>query len=544
LQISDLKILLEKIPFFAPAFAGSAVTFLIQKSGGALSPVSLGDRLTNASLAYMRYLSKSFWPANLSIVYPYQHHWPPALAVASALMLAVWSWLFVFNAHRRPYLLMGWLWFLGTLVPTIGLVQVGAQSMADRYTYIPSIGLFIVVVWGVNDLFDLWPGRRLLLPLAGGLALAGCLVVTSRQIGYWQNGTTIFAHAIEVTDNNYVAYNCLGRIFDDMGEKNKALVLFSEAVRIEPRFAPTQFNLATTLLKFGRTDEALEHFNAAAELTPHDPDVQYDIGTYFLLQDQTEKAAGHFIAAIKDKPVFPEAHNSLGLALQKQSKFDEAIAQFSEAVRLKPDFAEAQLNLATTLAKQGKTAEAISHFSENARLRPDDPDAHFNLGLALLDNHQPAEAAVQFFDELRLTPNETKAHYRLAQALSRQHKSSEAIVHYRESIRLTPDFPDALNELAWIRATDPDPGNRSGTEAVQLAKRACELTQNQQPAFLTTLAAACAETGQFEEAIVDIQKSNERATATNQKEITAKNEILLKLFQTGQPFYETLLTID
>jgi tetratricopeptide (TPR) repeat protein len=538
-QISNFKLLLEKIPFFALALAGSAVTYLVQKTGGAFWPTSLPDRFENAAMSYVRYISKIFWPADLAIVYPYQRHWPLAIAAGAALLLAVWSGLLVFRARRQPYLLAGWLWFLGTLVPTIGIVQVGAQAMADRYTYIPSIGLFIVIVWGVNDLFDLWPEQRKFLPVAGGVALAGCLAVTSLQIGYWRNGIALFRHTIEVTDDNYVAYNCLGKAYEQAGEKGKAWYYYAETVRIEPRYPQGHFNLATTLLEFGRTDEALEQFEIAAQLTPHDPDVQFDIGTFFLLHDQPEKAAGHFAAAINDRPVFPEAHNSLGSARLKQSKLDEAIAQFKEALRLKPDFAEAHLNLATTLVKQGKTTEAISHFSENARLRPNDPEARFNLGLALLDSHQPAEAAAQFSEELRLAPNETKAHYRLAQALSRQHKSSEAIAHYREAIRLTPDFPDALNELGWMLATEPSPKNRSGTEALQLAKRACELTQNQQSAFLTTLAAAYAETGQFEEAVAMVQKSNDHATATNQKEITDKNEILLKLFQAGQPFRET-----
>jgi tetratricopeptide (TPR) repeat protein len=410
--------------------------------------------------------------------------------------------------------------------------------MADRYTYIPSIGLFIVIVWGMNDIFDLWPERRKFLVLAGCVALAGCLAVTSLQIGYWRNGIVLFRRALAVTDNNYVAYNCLGKAYEQAGENGKAWFYYAETVRIEPRYPQGHFNLATTLLEYGRTDEALEQFEIAAQLSPHDPDVQYDIGTFFLLHGQPQKAAGHFAAALNDRPIFPEARNGLGSALLKQSKLDEAITQFREALRLNPDFAEAHLNLATTLVKQGKTAEAIGHFSEYVRLRPNDPDSHFNLGLALLDNLQPAEAAAQFSEELRLAPNETKAHYRLAQALSRQHKSGEAIAHYREAIRLTPDFPEALNALAWILATDPNPQNRSGTEAVQLAKRACELTQNQQPALLTTLAAAYAETGRFEEAIATIQKSNDHATTTHQKEITGKNEILLKLFQASQPFRE------
>jgi tetratricopeptide (TPR) repeat protein len=538
-QVSDFKLLLEKIPFFALAIAGSVVTYLVQKNGGAFWSTSLFDRVENAAVAYARYISKIIWPTDLAVVYPYQGHWPLLCAIGAALLLAVWSGLFIDRARRQPCLLVGWLWFLGTLVPTIGLVQVGAQSMADRYTYIPSIGFFIIVVWGVDGLFDLWPECRKYLPLAGGVALAGCLAVTSLQIGYWRNSIVLFSHALAVTGDNYIADNCLGKAFELAGQQDNALYLYTEAVRIEPRYPQAQFNLATTLLGYGRTDEALEHFNTAAELMPHDPDVQYDIGTYFLLHDQPGKAAGYFAAALADKPVFPEANNSLGSALLKQSKLDEAIAQFHEALRLKPDFAQAHLNLATALIKQGNIAEAIGQFSESARLQPADPDAHFNLGLALLDNRRPAEAAAEFSRELQLTPNETKAHYRLAQALSHENKSSEAIPQYREAIRLTPDFPDALNELAWIFATDPDADNRSGTEAVQLAKRACDLTLNQQPAFLTTLAAAYAEAGQFEEAILTVKKSNDSATAAGQNEIVTKNDDLLTEFQARHPFRET-----
>jgi tetratricopeptide (TPR) repeat protein len=526
----------EKIPFFALAAAASAVTFLVQKTAGAFAQLPLPLRLANAALAYVRYLSKLFWPTDLAIVYPYPHHWPALVVIGATLLLISWSALFVFRAKQNPYLVVGWFWFLGTLVPAIGLVQVGAQSMADRYTYIPSIGLFILVVWGVNDLFDLWPERKKFLPLAGSMVLVSCLAVTSLQLNYWQNSIQLFFHAVSVTTDNYVADNTLGKAFEKSGDKKKALFLYSETVRLEPRYPQGQFNLAMSLLEYGKTDEALAHLKIAANLTPHDPDIQYDLGTYFLQHDQLEDAAHRFNVALADRPEFPEAHNALGSVLSKQGKLDEAIAQFSEALRLKPDFAVAHRNWASVLIKQKKISQAIPHFAEAVRLKPDDPETRFNFGLALLDNHQPAEAVSQFSGELRLTPNEVKAHYREAQALSQQHKSSEAIAHYREALRLTPDFPDALNELAWILATDPNPENRSGAQAVQFARRACDLTQNQQPAFLTTLAAAYAETGQFKEAIATVQKSNNRATAIGEKEVMDKNEILLKLFQAEHPF--------
>ena len=514
------------------------MTFLVQKTAGAFWQSPLPTRLANAALAYVRYLSKLFWPTDLAIVYPYPHHWPVLFVAGAVLLLIAWTIFFVLRTKQNPYLVVGWFWFLGTLVPTIGLVQVGAQSMADRYTYIPSIGFFIVVVWGVNDLFDLRPERKKFLPLAGGAALAGCLAVTSLQLNYWQNSMQLFLHATSVTKDNYVADNTLGKAFERAGDKKNALFLYSQTVRLEPRYPQGQFNLAMSLLEYGKTAEALEHLKIAANLTPHDPDIQYDLGTYFLQHDQLDEAAHRFNIALADRPDFPEAHNALGSVLSRQGKLDEAIAQFTEALRLKPDFAVAHENLAATLIKQNKIARAIPHFAEAVRLKPDDAETHFNFGLALLDNHQPAEAASQFILELKLTPNETKAHFRLAQALSRQHKSSEAVAQYREALRLTPDFPDALNELAWILATDPNPKNRSGTEAVQLAKRACELTQNQQPVFLTTLAAAYAETGQFAEAIDTLKKSNGCAKATGQIEIADKNEDLLKLFQANHPLHE------
>jgi tetratricopeptide (TPR) repeat protein len=449
-------LVVEKIPFFALAAAASAATFLVQKNAGAFWQSPFPLRMANAVLAYVRYISKIFWPADLAIVYPYPHHWPALFVAGAVLLLVAWSALFVFRTKQNPYLIVGWLWFLGTLVPTIGLVQVGAQSMADRYTYIPSIGLFILIVWGANDLLDLRPELKKFLPLAGGAALAGCLAVTSLQLNYWQSGIQLFGRAIAVTTDNYVACNTLGKAFERAGQKDKALFLYSEAVRLEPRYPQGQFNLAMSLLEYGKTAEALAHLKIAANLTPHDPDIQYDLGTYFLQHDQLEEAAHRFNIALADRPEFPEAHNALGSVLSRQNKLDEAIGQFSEALRLKPDFAVAHQNWAATLVKQKKITQAIPHFAEAVRLKPDDPEALFNFGLALFDNHQPAEAAAQFSGELRLTPNETKAHYRLALALQQQNKLAEAVIQYRAALRLTPNFPEAKTALDALLTAHPE----------------------------------------------------------------------------------------
>jgi tetratricopeptide (TPR) repeat protein len=437
---SVVRLICEKLPFLALTLAASVATYFVQTSGrGGWSATALpfSARVANALWAYERYISKTFWPADLSIFYPHPYHWPAGLAMGAAVLLALWSGLFLWRARQNPYLLAGWFWFLGTLIPTIGLVQVGSQSMADRYMYIPSIGLFIMVVWGVDDFLNWRPHWRRIATLAGGVALAGCLVATRIQLSYWQNSIKLFRHAIEATTDNFVAYTCLGETLGDLGMKKEALMLCAEAVRISPNSPVAQYNLGMALLQNQKLDEAIEHLDAAARLAPHNSEIQYNLGLVFLLHDKPDEAASHFAAALVERPDFAEAHR------------------------------------------------------------------------------------------------------RLAQALSKQYKSKEAASHYRAALRLKPDFADALNELAWILATAPDSGLRSGAEAVPLANRACELTNNQQAAFLTTLSAAYAEAGQFPDAIAAAQRAGKLAQLAGQKEIAAQDEELLKLYQAGHPFRET-----
>ena len=422
---SAARLIGEKLPFLALALAGSVVTYLIQKSGGAvwsLGVLPFHARVANALLAYVRYLSKTFWPADLAIIYPYPRQWPVMAVMGAALLLAIWSGLFLWRARQNPYLLVGWFWFLGTFIPAIGLVQVGAQSMADRYTYLPGIGLFILIVWGLNDFLIFRPQWRKMAMLTGGLALAGCLAGTGIQLNLWQNNVKLLRHAINVTRDNFVACNFLGRVLDDSGQKDEALLLYAESVRIEPHYPQAQFNLGMALLNRGWAEKACEPLAAAVRLVPDNAGARY----YF------------------------------GMALMDGGRLDDATVQFNEALRLNPNLAGAQSKLALVFIKQGKTAEAIPHFAETVRLLPNDAEARFNLGLALLNNHQPAEATVQFSEELRLTPDATKAHYRLAQALQQQNKLAGAAEHYCEALRLTPEFPEAKAALNQILSTHPN----------------------------------------------------------------------------------------
>ncbi len=417
-----IPLVVEKFPFFALAMAGSLVTYLAQKGGGAVWSLGLPIRLANAPVSCLRYISKTFWPVDLAVVYPYPHHWPILLLIVAILTLTFWTGLFLWRLRQNPYLSVGWFWFLGTLVPVIGVVQVGPQSMADRFTYVPGIGLFILVVWSLADFAAFRPSCRNVVITAGIAALAGCLVCTHLQLKYWQNSITLLRHAVAVTTDNYIAENFLGRALDEAGKNDLSLPLYMESVRIESRYPQAQFNL----------------------------------GMAWLNRDQAEKAVGPLEAAVQLVPDNAGGRYYLGVALMNTARPDEAITQFSAALSIDPDFAEAHTQLALALIKQGKSVEAILHFARVVKLQPDNPDAHFNLGLALLENHQPAEAAVQFTDELRLTPNETKAHFRLAQALQQQNQPAEAVRQYRGVLHLTPEFPEAKSALDAILAAHPE----------------------------------------------------------------------------------------
>jgi tetratricopeptide (TPR) repeat protein len=344
------KLLVDKIPFFILMLALCAVTFFAQRSVGAVSPVEWSSRLGNVPVAYARYLAKTFWPADLSLIYPYVYHWPPLAIAGATLLLGLFSALALLRLRREPWLASGWFWFLGTLVPVIGFVQVGAQSMADRYAYLPSIGLFTVLVWGAAEFCATRPNGKIVLTLVGGSALLGCVLATSQQVLFWRSSEDLFLHALDVTDNNYVAFNALGKTYESAGDNRRALVLYREAVRIEPRFAVSQYNLGLALIGFGLKDQALEHLAAAAALDPRNADAQFNLGVFFLQNQRWPDAARCFETTLKLRPEFVPARTHLAEILIKQDKFSEAAAQYRTALRWNPDFTAAKNGFATLLA--------------------------------------------------------------------------------------------------------------------------------------------------------------------------------------------------
>jgi len=451
-------LILEKVPFFALAMLASIITFKVQQSGGAVSSMqsaSFALRFENAFVAYLRYLGKTIWPTKLAVLYPLSSHLSIALVAVAVLFFLLICAMAFGLAKRAPYLFSGWFWFAGTLVPVIGIIQVGAQSMADRYTYIPSIGLFIVLAWGAVDLFSKLPPARNILAGAAAIVLAASCMVTRHQLAYWQNGEILFRHAIAVTDHNYLAYSSLGTCYEAEGRMDEAMQCAVKSVEMQPDFPEGHYNLGTLLLDSGKTDEAIRQFQTALKQFPGFVDAENNLGKAYDMEGKLDDAAAHLALAHQYSPKDPDILNNLGSVLLEQSKLPEAAACFSEALKIMPDHADAHGNLGVILMRTGHPEEGTVEFAEKVRLKPKDAGARLNYGLALLDQNHPADAAAQFNEALRLQPDSALGHYRLSLALAKQGNSREAIAQCREALRLQPDFPDAHEALEqWTHSTN------------------------------------------------------------------------------------------
>ena len=346
-------LLVEKLPFLALAAMACVVTFYVQQQAGAVGETPLAGRIGNAVISYARYVGKLFWPANLAVFYPRPAEWLPAQIVAAAVTVLCITIGALWLGRRRPYFLVGWLWYLGTLVPVIGIIQVGEQAMADRYTYVPFIGLFVAATWGATELAAGWPQRKPVMVCTTAVVLGACVASTQAQLRHWKTSESLFAHALAVTKDNAVAHNNLGIVCEENGNLTEAIAHFSEAVRINTNYTDAQVNLGIQLARQGKTDEALGHFQAALALEPN-AKVHYNLGNLFVEQGDWNEAAKHLSSALEKQPAFAEAHYNLGLVLVMRGDNEAAVAHYREAVRLKTDWPLALNGLAWVLATHPK----------------------------------------------------------------------------------------------------------------------------------------------------------------------------------------------
>ncbi len=474
----------EKTPFLLLAAASALVTVLAQSK--ALQPLtnfSLGDRFGNAVISYARYLGKAFWPASLAIPYPLSEPWS-ATEVALAALLMIGLCLSAIWASRRwPFLFTGWFWFLGMLIPVIGVVQVGSQAMADRYTYLPLIGIFIVLAWGAGKTQVRWKLAPRLVGLAGALALAACGVLSWRQAGYWHDYERLFRHAAAVTSDNFIALDNIGVSLFARGRLGEAMDYYQRSLRIQPKNAQTLNNVGAVLTRQGKA-EAEDWYHKALAIDPANVEALYNLGNAMVARERFAEAITFFEAALKMDPGHLEAHNNLGNALVKVGRLEEAAKHYRLALRLQPESAQTHRNLAAllmtqskhdqavveyglaldqspqdavahyglglALALQGKWESAIQHYTETLRLTPNNPEAEYNLGYALRSQGRLDEAVIHFQQALHFKPEFALAHYNLGCTLAQQGRRSEAVAHLREALRLQPNYQEAREKLGEL----------------------------------------------------------------------------------------------
>jgi tetratricopeptide (TPR) repeat protein len=458
----------EKLPLFLLAIGMSAVTYFVQRGSGAVEAISafpIGLRIENALVSYAIYLAKIVCPTGLAVFYPYPLSFPAWQVALAAAMFAGISALVLRRFKTCPYLAVGWLWYLGTLVPVIGIVQVGAQARADRYTYIPAVGIFIMLAWGAADVARRWARAKLLVPILATLACAACVPVTGKQIEYWTDSETLFQHAIDVTDRNYLAqHNLANALLNVPGRLPDAIALLKESLRIHPESARTHTDLGTALSNFPEHfPEAVAEYEAALRIDPNSAITHNDLGnTFSKMPGRLPEAVSEYEAALRIRPDYAEAHNNLGAALSRSGRPAEAIPEFEAALKLDPGYPEARKNctqahydLGVALSKvQARLPEAISQFEDALRIDPDNAEAHNDLGVALSEmGGRTSEAIAHFEAALRINPDYFDAHYDLAVALSEiPGRLPDAITQLGEALRIRPD-PQARELLDRMRAS-------------------------------------------------------------------------------------------
>jgi len=350
---NSTALIIEKIPLFFIATVSCIVTVYAQHAGGAintLAEIPLHVRIANALISYVIYIGKMFWPSKLAVIYPYREVWP-VWQIAMAFILLVGITFLAFKyITSHPWFLVGWLWYLGTLVPVIGLVQVGAQAMADRYTYVPLIGLFIVLTWGISDLLRRYRLKNFGVFTLAAAALILLMALSWKQVGYWKNSITLFEHTLAVTKNNYVAHNNLGHRLLKLGKPSVAIPHFEKALQINPAFEVAHLNLGLALSNQGKFEEAISHYSEALKIK-HDYAVAHNnIGNVFYRLGKADKAINHYLQALRIDSEYAEAYNNLGAGLIQIGEIEKAVMSFREALKVDPGYIDAQKNLENTLA--------------------------------------------------------------------------------------------------------------------------------------------------------------------------------------------------
>jgi len=591
-----LVLAFEKLPFFLLSIGSCLITLLAQSKGAAISTfetVSLSARVGNAIAACATYLRQTVCPHGLTVLYPLEPERLTIWLVLPALLLLTLITVAVLRVRKtQPWYGVGWFWFVGMLAPVIGIVQVGGQSHADRYTYLPQIGLTLAVTWWVCDSLRGWRNRRRALGGGGCILLIAAVIAARAQVAYWHDSLSLWNRNLECAHENWVAHHDLGIALGQQGRMRDALEHYRKAIALNPKSASVHNSIGNICAKLGHADEAVFHFQKALEIKPDLAEARVSLAYLNLetgkrataisemeqiVQTHPEDLAAHFVLgkalletgkagdaiphlqqAVRTDPPYAErcdflgcalegagrheeaivwhrkavelapkaerAYNNLGFALLQAGRAREAIAPLTRAIELNQNYAIAFNNLGNALLQIQRPKDAIVAYGKAIQSQPDYAEATANLGNALMQVGRVREAITQYKLAIDIRPAYARAHANLGMALIQSGLAREAVPHLEKALELQPRLAGALRNLAWVKAACPDASLRDGSKALELARQAVELG-GASPAYLRSLAAALAETGQFSKAI----ETAERAIGAAGAEPSAVAELRAQL---------------
>ncbi|MGD0812958.1 MAG: tetratricopeptide repeat protein [Verrucomicrobiota bacterium] len=532
------RLVKEKIPLFLLSIGSCTVTFLVPEKLLDYQRLPLLERIGNAPLGYGIYLRQMVFPAGLYVPYLYPPNGPGLWKVALvSVLLAAISISVLACRKRRPYLLVGWLWYLGVLIPMIGIIQMSIRPHADRYTYLSGVGLVLAGTWAVAEWSLRWRHRQALLGGLGTAMMGALMVCAWIQTGHWKTGEALWTRTLACSPDNEVACCNLGSLLIGKGRWNEGIRLERQALQADPNYVLAQFNLADALLQKGRLDGAICHFMCALYLQPDYAEAHTGLGLALLCKGKADEAAAHFQEAVRIDPDEALAHCSLGNILLKKGRGDDATTHYERALQINPAYPQAHYNLGNILLEKGRVDDAISHYQQALQINPDYAPARVNLGNALLQKGRVDEAILHYQRALQNDPNCLQAQVNLGSILSQRGKVEEAITQFQQAMRLHPNDPEIQTSLAWLLATCPQASLRNADQAVQLAQRANDQSGGKNPFTLRTLAAAFAEAGRFDAAMQKVQRAIELAQAAGRPDLAGELNAELKRYQAGLPLH-------
>jgi tetratricopeptide (TPR) repeat protein len=531
-------LVLEKVPLFALVIPSALVTVRAQSwIMGTLAEYSLWDRVANALVSYVRYLGMLAWPVELAVFYPHPRAglplWQP---LASGVLLVAVTACCLWAGRSRRYLIVGWLWYLGTLVPVIGLAQSGQQALADKYSYVPSIGVFIMAAWGGADLCARGQVRRVFAGILTGAALACCVFLTWRQIDYWRDSETLWRHSLAVTGSNGAAHAMLAMALAEKGQFLDAVEQFQLSLELTPDNPATHGNLAVALMKLGRLDEAASHLEQSLRLRPEAAKTHFNLGHVRQRQRRLPEAVQHYTDALRLDPHLTEAGIACARVLTDLGEFAQARQQLDLLLNSDPASPHLYTELGRLLKAQGKLAEALEWHDRALEKQPNYAEAWNNKGVALEGLGKLSEAAACYQRAVEQAPSQLVYRLNLGYVQHERGELAASAEHYQAAFQIQAGWPQVALAEAWALATHPDDRRRNGALALRTAKLVCQATNYQMLQGLEALAAAHAEFGRFDDAVAGQREVVARLPRDIAPQIREAAQERLRLYQKQQPY--------